>query len=129
MSPYQVNPANAAIDIDGMTLDSYVIEKQSDVKVQVKLKLSGGLGRISVPNFGHRIVDQNITIEAHGLFTIEEAEQKELSNLLDAWKNVSPPLRFMDFVDRAMLLEDGDRFMVLPKGFRDINFDLPIGSL
>ena len=129
MSPYQVNPANAAIDIDGMTLDSYVIEKQSDVKVQVKLKLSGGLGRISVPNFGHRIVDQNITIEAHGIFTIEESEQKELSNLLDAWKNVSPPLRFMDFVDRAMLLEDGDRFMVIPKGFRDINFDLPIESL
>lgn len=130
MSPYQVNPANAAVDIDGMTLDSYDVQRDVNPEnVQVKIKLSGGLGRISVSKLGNKLVDKNIFIEAHGLFTIGEEEEKQLSVLLKSWKEISPPLRFLDFGDRAMLLEDGDRFIVLPKGFRDIQFDIPVNPL
>lgn len=130
MSPYQVNPANAAVDIDGMTLDSYDVQRDINPEnVQVKIKLSGGLGRISVSKLGNKLVDKNIFIEAHGLFTIGEEEEKQLSVLLKSWKEISPPLRFLDFGDRAMLLEDGDRFIVLPKGFRDIQFDIPVNPL
>lgn len=130
MSPYQVNPANAAVDIDGMTLDSYDVQRDVNPEnVQVKIKLSGGLGRISVSKLGNKLVDKNIFIEAHGLFTIGEEEEKQLSVLLKSWNEISPPLRFLDFGDRAMLLEDGDRFIVLPKGFRDIQFDIPVNPL
>jgi hypothetical protein len=124
MSPYQVNPANSSIDIDGMTLDSYSVEKTPESFYQTKLWLSGGLGRIFISKIGNKLVDQNISVEAHGLFQITEEESRELKALLLSWEKVSPPLRFLDFGDRAMLLEDGDKFIVLPKGFRDIKFDM-----
>lgn len=124
MSPFQVNPANASIDIDSITLYKYSTEKVSEGSFQIKIWLSGGFGRVFLPKIGHKLVDKNIEIEAHALFEIAAADAFQLEELLTDWEKVSPPLRFLDFGDRAMLLEDGDRFIVLPKGFRDIKFDM-----
>ena len=127
MGSYKINPANASIDIDGMTLDSYELLRDKNTNtVKLKVKLSGGLGRITIDKIGTRLVDENISIEAHGIFSIDIKEEIDLFNLVLNWKDISPPLRFLDFGDRAMLLEDGDKFIVIPRGFRDIQFDMPV---
>jgi hypothetical protein len=129
---YTLDPAKASIDLDGMSLFNYkitILDRPSndDKKfINLDIALSGGLGRVFIDGLGNKFVENEVQASASSIFNIPESDIKNMDELLSNWKKVSPPLRYLDFGEKAVILEDSDTFIIMPKGNRELNFNLPI---
>jgi hypothetical protein len=129
---YTLDPSKAFVDIDGMSLFKYNItplgDKSDDDRefVKVEISLSGGLGRVYIDGLGNKFVEDEVQIGASSIFTLTDKDIAKMSELFSNWRKVSPPLRYLDFGEKAVVLEDSDTFIVMPKGNRELNFNLPI---
>ncbi len=129
---YTLDPAKASIDLDGMSLFNYkitILDRPSndDKKfINLDIALSGGLGRIFIDGLGNKFVENEVQASASSIFNIPESDIKNMDEMLSNWKKVSPPLRYLDFGEEAVILEDSDTFIIMPKGNRELNFNLPI---
>lgn len=129
---YKIDPSKAVVDFDSISLVDYSITETSELSndkltIKVVVFLEGGLGRFYTKETGHRFIDDHIRVTAKADFNLDDAQLKDMKELLSKWKSISPPLRYVDFGDKAIILEDSDTFMVLPKGKRNIEFDMPNG--
>lgn len=124
---YRIDPSRASIDFDCMTLDSYTLSVSNPHDdthaTTAELNLYGGLGRISIEKIGdHFTSDDELSAKASGFFPELTKDQiDEIDILLENWRRRSTPLRFLLFSDRAVILEDSDRFIILPAGKYAIN--------
>lgn len=129
---YTLDPSKAFVDIDGMSLFKYKItplgSETNDERefVNVEIFLSGGLGRVYIDGIGNKFIENQVQIGASSIFNLTEADITKMSELFSNWQKVSPPLRYLDFGEKAVVLEDSDTFIVMPKGDRELNFNLPI---
>jgi hypothetical protein len=132
MAQRSIDPSKAVVDIDVMDLTSFTLSPAhtsltadgsldgEPVGLLLEAHLAGGLGRITV---GERIIltDQVDDIAVTGLFTdLTGNQHAELRDLLEGWATMNTPLRFLDFGDRAMIMEDGTQFIVIPAGPRHV---------
>lgn len=123
---FQIDPSKASIDFDCMTMEGYSIEDDDgntneSRPMTLTMKLSGGLGRINIEGMGSKFFDDDIKVSVDGLFTEMSSSQKtELQELMNRWQSLGTPLRFMVFKEKAVILEDGDEFIVLPPGERKV---------
>lgn len=119
---YTLDPSAAAVDLDVMTLTHFRVmdPEPNTTGPLLSLSLSGGLGRITVD--GERLVtDQVDKMTVTGQFvSLDDDQRAKLGNLLARWRDWNTPLRFLDFGDRAYVLEDGDHFIVVPGGERHL---------
>lgn len=123
-----IDPSAAAVDFDNMTLTGYSIMPNGPVpaahgpvlSVMVNVNLSGGLGRINI-NGERLLTDEIDNISVSGVFLQNDPMvEDEIRRLLTKWQDWNTPLRFLDFGDKAMLIEDGDQFIVIPPGERHV---------
>lgn len=134
-----VDPSRAAIDFDAMSLAQFKMFEQPNVHsasgeflgsgIRVNVVLTGGIGRMQVTNIGARFTDNVDSVTAEGVFLgLSEDKLKDLRDILHKWVDWQTPLRYLDFGDRSMILEDGDNFVILPPGMRTIKIiDGPFG--
>lgn len=135
-----IDPSRAAIDFDAMSLAEFKVFKQPKVfgpngeflgeGIRVHVVLTGGLGRMQVAPIGSRFTDNVDSVTADGIFLgLTEEKLQDLRDLLKRWVEWQTPLRYLDFGDRSMILEDGDNFIILPPGMRTIKIiDGPLGQ-
>jgi hypothetical protein len=129
---YTLDPSKAFVDIDGMSLYKYNITplgSKSDEDrefINVEISLSGGLGRVHIDGLGNKFVEDEVQIGASSIFNLTADDITKMAELFLNWQKVSPPLRYLDFGEKAVILEDSDTFIVMPKGNRELNFNLPI---
>lgn len=133
-----VDPSRATIDFDAMSLTNFDIFDQPRIYgssgeflgsgVRVQVLLTGGLGRMQVSPIAARFTDNVDSVNADGIFIgIPEDKVDDMERLLKRWVEWQIPLRYLDFGDRSMILEDGDNFIILPPGVRTIKIiDGPI---
>jgi hypothetical protein len=129
---YTIDPSKAIADFDSISLVNYTITETSELfnnkqTIKTVVFLEGGLGRVYTKETGHRFIDDNIRVTAKADFYLDDSQLEDMKELLSKWKSISPPLRYVDFGDKAIILEDSDTFIVLPKGKRNIEFDMPNG--
>lgn len=123
---FQIDPSKASIDFDCMTIDTYEVEDKNPQEdtarpITLRVHLSGGLGRVSIEGVGSKFFDEDIQVAADGLFLEMSTQQcVELTELVERWQTLNIPLRFLVFQDKAVILEDGDEFLVLPPGERRV---------
>jgi hypothetical protein len=127
---YNIDPSKAIADFDSISLVNYNITETSELlndkqTIKTVIFLEGGLGRVYTKEYGHRFIDDSIRVTAKADFYLNDKQLEEMKDLLSKWKSISPPLRYVDFGDKAIILEDSDTFMILPKGKRNIEFDMP----
>lgn len=126
-----IDPSRAAIDFDAMSLKSFNMALAPNVRgpqgeplgagVKVHVVLTGGLGRMQVAIVGNRFTDNVESVTADGIFLgLTEEKLEDLKDLLKRWVDWQIPLRYLDFGDRSMILEDSDNFVILPPGMRTI---------
>lgn len=123
-----IDPSNAAVDFDNMTLTGYSIMPNGPVEstqgpvlsVLLTVNLTGGLGRMAFN--GEQLLTNDIrTVAVSGVFLKNDPTvEDQMRLLLDKWQSWNTPLRFLDFGDKAMLLEDQETFIVLPPGERHV---------
>lgn len=124
---YTIDPSNASVDFDCMTLESYTLSvlqpNNENHTVTAELSLTGGLGRINIAQMGNQFfTDDDLSAEASGLFpSLTEDQIDEMTLLLEGWRRRNVPLRFLLFSDRAVVLEDGEQFIILPAGNYSVN--------
>lgn len=135
-----VDPSRAAIDFDAMSLAQFKMFEQPIVHnaagqflgpgIRVNVVLTGGIGRMKVSMAGNRFTDNVESVTAEGVFLgLPDDKLKDLRDLLHRWVDWQTPLRYLDFGDRSMILEDGDNFVILPPGMRTIKIiDGPLGQ-
>lgn len=122
---YSINPAEAYIDIDMMSLKEYSIGEETLTVIpgfdqpmlgrQINLVLSEGLGRVITENGEHKLVEDIESLEMTSFFADMRTEHVEaLNRLLEKWVTLNTPLRFLDFRTNSLLLEDGDNCIALP---------------
>jgi len=122
---FRINPRQASIDIDCMSVSSFRIEDSTESDgprpISLHLNLTGGIGRISIEGLGDALVDDTIEVEASGDFPqMTSSQRDELSKLVVKWQELSVPLRFLVFSEKAVILEDSDEFIILPPGVRRV---------
>lgn len=133
-----IDPSRAAIDFDAMSLSQFKMFEQPNVHlagepvgsgIRVNVVLTGGIGRMQVSNAGARFTDNVDSVTAEGVFLGLPADKlKDLRELLHKWVDWQTPLRYLEFGDRSMILEDGENFVILPPGMRTIKIvDDPFG--
>jgi hypothetical protein len=89
--------------------------------IRVRVVLTGGLGRLQVSRATAHFTDNVDSVTAEGVFLgLTEDKLKDLRDLLRRWVEWQTPLRYLDFGDRSMILEDRDNFVILPPGMRTI---------
>lgn len=89
--------------------------------IRVRVVLTGGLGRMQVSRATAHFTDNVDSVTAEGVFLgLPEDKLKDLRDLLRRWVDWQTPLRYLDFGDRSMILEDRDNFIILPPGMRTI---------
>jgi hypothetical protein len=123
---FSIDPSQASIDLDCMTVEGFSIDDPDAGSAQARpmtleIELSGGLGKIRFEGLGSKFFDDDIQVIANGLFPeMSDAQKTELNTLMERWRSLSIPLRFMVFAEKAVLLEDSDEFLVLPPGERKV---------
>lgn len=134
-----IDPARAAIDFDAMSLAQFKMFEQPNIKsptgeplgsgIRVNVVLTGGLGRMQVSNSHARFTDNVDSVTAEGMFFgLSDDKLQDLRDILHKWVDWQTPLRYLDFGDRSMILEDGENFVILPPGMRTIKIiDGPFG--
>lgn len=128
---YVLDPREALIDIDSTSLIEFtlhpdILDIKKQTLVEISIKLEGGLGRVFIDEIGDRFVEDSVVIKAKSILLLNNKDFESLRNLLESWIRIAPPLRYVDFGDKAVILEDSDRFIIIPKGIRDLKFDLPL---
>lgn len=128
---YVLDPREALIDIDSTSLIEFtlhpdILDIKKQTLVEISIKLEGGLGRVFIDEIGDRFIEDSVTIKAKSILLLTNNDFENLRNLLESWIRIAPPLRYVDFGDKAVILEDSDRFIIIPKGIRDLKFDLPL---
>lgn len=135
-----IDPSRAAIDFDAMSLQQFKIFEQPNVVgphlaplgtgYRVHVVLTGGIGRMQVSPVANRFTDNVDSVTADGVFlALPENKLNDLKDILKRWVDWQTPLRYLDFGDRSMILEDGDNFIILPPGMRTIKIvDGPLGQ-
>lgn len=126
-----VDPSRATIDFDNMSLADFKMFEQPNVRsvsggslgagIRVSVVLTGGLGRMQVSRATAHFTDNVESVTAEGVFLgLPEDKLNDLRELLHKWVDWQTPLRYLDFGDRSMILEDRDNFVILPPGMRTI---------
>jgi hypothetical protein len=124
---YRIDPSKSIADFDAISLTDFAlirIMEEPEHNVELYLSLQGGFGRIFIPDIGNKIVEDNIKVKTSSKFSLTMEDMNELDSLLIKWKEISPPLRYLDFGNSAMLLEDAEHFINLPNGNHNIDFDI-----
>lgn len=130
---FTVDPSQSVIDLDALSLDGYSILRSDSARLQddpelevpvmaVSVQLSGGLGKITNEDGSITILDHVSSLELSSDFvglTLDVATS--LGRLLDRWHEANIPLRFLEFGDKAMLVEDENNVVVFPPGPRNVS--------
>lgn len=122
---FRIDPMKASVDFDCMTLDSFTVATYTETQepqTVATVHLSGGLGRIQIKELGSHFTDDNLQVETRGIFgPLDDAQITEMKELFQRWKDLSTPLRYLMFSEKAVLLEDADHFIIFPPGYRHVN--------
>lgn len=129
MTDYRiVDPSQAKVDLDAMSLLEYTLSPSPDdavagdvATVTASFLLVGGLGRVTVMDGRSVLVNRVEKLAFSADFpnlTVEQRQQMGL--LLSRWQTTGMPLRFLDFISHALLLEDSDNLVIIPAGHRDL---------
>lgn len=124
---YRIDPSKSIADFDAISLIDFALIRIIDEphhNAELYLSLRGGFGRVYLPDIGNQIVEENIKVNTSSQFSLTIADLEKLETLLSEWKDISPPLRYLDFGDSAMIVEDSERFITLPNGNHNIDFDI-----
>ena len=131
----QIDPADAVVDLDVMTLDAFV-ETRTDsdpsgrperADLEVRVRLTGGLGRVAGPLGQPLLVDEVEALEFVAVWpAVSEEDRSAALGLLARWRDLNIPLRFLDFSAMGLLLEDGTHHLTLPPARRTLT--LPDGG-
>lgn len=126
---HNIDPSMATVDFDAVSVTDYTFTRAPEIEttvgmfspgIHMQVVLNGGLGRIVVDG-RELIVDEVESVEVAGLYSdLSEHDRVELDLLLRRWKDMNLPLRFLDFGDQAMLLEDEGNFVLIPAGPRNV---------
>lgn len=122
---YSINPAEAYIDIDMMSLKSFSIGEETVVSMSaedepivgrvINIVLSEGLGRILKDDGQQLLIEDVENLEMSSFFADMALEHVEaLDRMLRKWVTLNTPLRFLDFGSNSLLLEDGDNCISFP---------------
>jgi hypothetical protein len=126
-----LDPSRAIVDLDVMTLAEFQVspagvmfDDENSVmakRYSVTVILTGGLGRIPDPQGNSVIVDRVNSLRVSGVYAdLSDEQVLKMRHLLDLWQRMNTPLRFLDYADKAFLLEDTETLVVLPNGERHI---------
>lgn len=124
-----LDPSKAIVDIDvtGLTYFSLVPHGMGAMPGawEISLTLAGGLGRIPGPDGIPVITDKVNHMQISGIYVDLESEHAVmLKGVLERWMVSNMPLRFLDFGEEALLMEDGDNYVTLPPGTRNVNVNV-----
>jgi hypothetical protein len=130
----KVDPSRAEVDLDMVTLiDHILIDQESETgsfEIHVQLIFEGGLGLLRPPNGNIVHVQELTSMQVTSTYPALSGEESDaLTRLLGRWQRASMPLRFLDFGDHALLLEDGDNVINLPPGARKLQIVQGNGNL
>lgn len=131
---FSVDPKDAVVDVDVTTLVDYSFESTVGVNPDtssddeepyliwaMEFVLEGGLGRLTAPTGEILVFDQLDSLDGESsLPGISERQVDDLKITLDRWKNLSLPLRFLDFGNGSILMEDKQTAIALPPGNRSV---------
>lgn len=127
-----IDPSKAYIDLDALSLESFSVHSSTaeelggvlaaPLAVTVTAVLKGGLGKITGPTGEAMRVDRLEELEITSIYlSIDDEHLTIVQDLLQRWGQLGILLRFVDFGDHALLLEDGDHVIVLPAGQRNVH--------
>lgn len=122
---YSINPAEAYIDIDMMSLKNYSIGEETLTTIPgfdspmlgrvIHIELCDGLGRVITEEGDHKIIEDIESLEMSSFFAdMIPVHVEALDRLLNKWLTLNTPLRFLDFRTNSLLLEDGDNCIAFP---------------
>jgi hypothetical protein len=126
-----IDPSRAIVDLDVLTLQSATVRHVGAAVNPVtggvaegyviSIRLTGGFGRVPDQEGRPTMVDRLDELTASGMYFGPTAEELDtLRTLLNKWRDGNLPLRFLDFTDHALLLEDGSNFVTIPAGDRHV---------
>jgi hypothetical protein len=124
---HRIDPSKSIADFDAVSLTNFALIRivdETDHNVELYASLRGGFGRIYLPDIGNQIVEENIKVDIASKFSLTISDLEKLEILLARWKDISLLLRYLDFGDSAMIIEDGEHFITLPNGNHNIDFDI-----
>lgn len=129
MSTVTIDPNDAVIDLDLLTLTEYLFDAAlfeggplgqppSDGKAWyfLRMTLTGGFGR--VPVVGDVADYGTVTVGSHLL--LDDDELDFVVSRLRRWRDLSIPLRYLEFGQSALIIEDLTSTLRLPPGSREL---------
>lgn len=129
MTKRYLDPSQAIVDVDVTGLTFYSLVPQAPDAKDVppgswtmSITLAGGIGRVPGPGGTPVITDKVNHMQISGVYlTLEPEHVGQMTGLLERWMQSNMPLRFLDFGEEALLMEDGQNYITLPPGSRNVN--------
>lgn len=131
----QVDPADAAVDLDVMTLEMFeeldtpvvLGDEEAPRDLAVRIRLTGGLGRVVGPLGQPLLIDEVDTLEFTAIWpAVPDSDRGAALALLARWHDLNIPLRFLDFSTLGLLVEDDTHHLTVPPARRSLT--LPDGD-